>query len=42
VYTAGNGSDRSRFCASAIIVFGMIGRFGDLPRLLGAMNPEEK
>ena len=29
------------FVALAVIVFGLIGRFGDLPRLLGAINPEQ-
>ena len=26
----------------AVIIFGLIGRFGDLPKLHCAMNPEEK
>ena len=26
----------------AVIIFGLIGRFGDLPKLLGAMSPEEE
>jgi putative spermidine/putrescine transport system permease protein len=30
------------FVLLAVIIFGLIGRFGDLPKLLGAMNPEEK
>ena len=30
------------FVLLAAIIFGLIGRFGDLPKLLGAMNPEEK
>jgi putative spermidine/putrescine transport system permease protein len=30
------------FVLLAVIIFGLIGRFGDLPRLLGAMNPQEK
>lgn len=29
------------FVLLAAVVFGLIGRFGDLPKLLGAMNPEE-
>ena len=29
------------FVLLAVIIFGLIGRFGDLPKLLGAMNPEE-
>ena len=28
------------FVALAVMVFSLIGRFGDLPRLLGALNPE--
>jgi putative spermidine/putrescine transport system permease protein len=28
--------------AIAAIVFGLIARFGDLPRLLGALNPEQE
>jgi putative spermidine/putrescine transport system permease protein len=27
------------FVMLAVIIFGLIGRFGDLPKLLGAMNP---
>ena len=30
------------FVLLAALIFGLIGRFGDLPRLLGALNPEEK
>jgi putative spermidine/putrescine transport system permease protein len=30
------------FVLLAAIIFGLIGRFGDLPKLLGALNPEEK
>ena len=30
------------FVLLAALIFGLIGRFGDLPKLLGAMNPEEK
>jgi putative spermidine/putrescine transport system permease protein len=30
------------FVLLAAIIFGLIGRFGDLPKLLGAMNPEEE
>ena len=30
------------FVLLAGIIFGLIGRFGDLPKLLGAMRPEEK
>jgi putative spermidine/putrescine transport system permease protein len=30
------------FVLLAAIIFGMIGRFGDLPKLLGALNPEHK
>ena len=30
------------FVLLAVIIFGLIGRFGDLPKLLGAINPEEK
>ena len=30
------------FVLLAAIIFGLIGRFGDLPKLLGAMNPEQK
>jgi len=30
------------FVLLAVIIFGLIGRFGDLPKLLGAMRPEEK
>ena len=30
------------FVLLAAIVFGMIGRFGDLPKLLGALNPENQ
>jgi putative spermidine/putrescine transport system permease protein len=30
------------FVLLAVIIFGLIGRFGDLPKLLGAMNPDEK
>ena len=30
------------FVILAALVFGLIGRFGDLPKLLGALNPEEK
>ena len=30
------------FVLLAAIIFGLIGRFGDLPKLLGAMNPEDK
>jgi hypothetical protein len=26
----------------AALIFGLIGRFGDLPKLLGALGPEEK
>jgi putative spermidine/putrescine transport system permease protein len=26
----------------AALIFGMIGRFGDLPKLLGALGPEER
>jgi len=29
------------FVLLAAIIFGLIGRFGDLPKLLGAMNPED-
>lgn len=29
------------FVALAAIIFGLIARFGDLPRLLGALNPEQ-
>jgi putative spermidine/putrescine transport system permease protein len=30
------------FVLLAALIFGLIGRFGDLPKLLGALNPEEK
>jgi putative spermidine/putrescine transport system permease protein len=30
------------FVLLAAIIFGLIGKFGDLPKLLGALNPEEK
>jgi putative spermidine/putrescine transport system permease protein len=30
------------FVLLAVIIFGLIGRFGDLPKLLGAMSPEEE
>lgn len=30
------------FVLLATLIFGLIGRFGDLPKLLGALNPEEK
>jgi putative spermidine/putrescine transport system permease protein len=30
------------FVLLAALIFGLIGRFGDLPRLLGALNPEQK
>jgi putative spermidine/putrescine transport system permease protein len=30
------------FVALAVLIFGLIGRFGDLPRLLGAMPSEEE
>ena len=30
------------FVALAVLIFGLIGRFGDLPRLMGAMPSEEK
>ena len=30
------------FVVLAVLIFGLIGRFGDLPKLLGALNPEEK
>jgi len=30
------------FVLLAAIIFGLIERFGDLPKLLGVMNPEEK
>ena len=30
------------FVLLAVIIFGLIGRFGDLPKLLGAMRPEEE
>jgi putative spermidine/putrescine transport system permease protein len=30
------------FVLIAALIFGLIGRFGDLPKLLGALNPEEK
>jgi putative spermidine/putrescine transport system permease protein len=30
------------FVLLATIIFGLIGRFGDLPKLLGAMNPEDR
>ncbi|NNL76776.1 MAG: ABC transporter permease [Desulfobacterales bacterium] len=30
------------FVLLAAMIFGLIGRFGDLPKLLGALNPEEK
>ena len=30
------------FVLLAAVIFGLIGRFGDLPKLLGAMQPEEK
>ncbi len=29
------------FVLLAVIIFGLIGRFGDLPKLLGAINPEK-
>jgi putative spermidine/putrescine transport system permease protein len=29
------------FVLLAVIIFSLIGRFGDLPKLLGAMNPED-
>ena len=29
------------FMLLAVIIFRLIGRFGDLPKLLGAINPEE-
>jgi len=29
------------FVMLAVFIFGLIGRFGDLPKLLGAMNPEK-
>ena len=30
------------FVLLAVLVFGLIGHFGDLPKLLGALNPEER
>jgi putative spermidine/putrescine transport system permease protein len=30
------------FVLLAALIFGLIGRFGDLPKLLGALNPEER
>jgi len=30
------------FVLLAVIIFGLIGRFGDLPKLLGALSPEEE
>lgn len=30
------------FVLLAALIFGLIGKFGDLPKLLGALNPEEK
>ncbi len=30
------------FVLLAALIFGLIGRFGDLPKLLGAMNPEDR
>ena len=30
------------FVLLAVIIFGLSGRFGDLPKLLGAMSPEEE
>jgi putative spermidine/putrescine transport system permease protein len=30
------------FVLLAAIIFGLIGRFGDLPKLLGALNPEDR
>jgi putative spermidine/putrescine transport system permease protein len=30
------------FVLLAALIFGLIGRFGDLPKLLGALNPEDK
>jgi len=30
------------FVLLAVIIFGLIGHFGDLPKLLGAMSPEEE
>jgi len=30
------------FVLLAVLIFGLIGKFGDLPKLLGALNPEQK
>jgi putative spermidine/putrescine transport system permease protein len=30
------------FVALAALIFGLIGRFGDLPRLMGALAPESR
>jgi len=30
------------FVLLAVIIFGLIGHFGDLPKLLGALSPEEE
>jgi putative spermidine/putrescine transport system permease protein len=41
-YTPVEASVMVVFVLLAVIIFGLIGRFGDLPKLLGAINPEEK
>jgi len=40
-YTPVMASVAAVFVLLAAIIFGLIGRFGDLPKLMGAMNPEE-
>ena len=40
-YTPVMASVAIMFVLLAALIFGLIGRFGDLPKLLGAMNPEE-
>jgi putative spermidine/putrescine transport system permease protein len=30
------------FVVLAALIFGLIGRFGDLPRLMGALTPESR
>jgi len=41
-YTPVMASVAVAFVLLAALVFGMIGRFGDLPKLLGALNPEKE
>ena len=40
-YTPVMASVAVAFVLLAALIFGLIGRFGDLPKLLGAMNPED-